>query len=99
MNTATSAHYSPPPSPAAPEQPARPNSALRGVLLLIGTVLILGMIISTGVRVYALATSGDHSGVHQITEPVDSVSVRTTATEVQVQYGTVAQPEFEFTQN
>lgn len=98
MNTATVPHHSPPPS-SVPAGPARPNSALRGVLLLLGTVLILGMIVSAGVRLFALATSEDYSGVHQVTEAVDSISLRTTATDVQVQYGQVAQPEFEFTQN
>lgn len=94
--TATPQPISPPPS-ATP--PARPNSALRAALLLVGTVLLIGMLTSTGVRLVALATHENQSGLHQITEEVHSVSLRTSATDVQVRYADVDHPEFEFTQN
>lgn len=94
--TATPQPISPPPSGPPP---ARPNSALRAALLLIGTVLLIGLLVPTGVRLVALATHENQSGLHQITDEVDSVSLRTVATDVQVRYADVDQVEFEFTQH
>lgn len=96
----------PPPPPSAPgpssaggpPAPAQPNSALRGVLLLIGSALLIGILAMTGVRVAMLIGSEDASGMHQITDPVQSLSVRTSATDVQVSFADVQHPEIELQQ-
>ncbi len=87
-----------PPPPAQAPGPARPNGALRGILLLIGSVLLIGLLVNAGMRIVQLAGYEDHSGIHEVTEPVDSIALDTAATDVIVQYGDVPHPRIDFDQ-
>lgn len=78
--------------------PARPNHALRAVLLLLGSLVLIAILVSTGLRVGTYATAQDQSGVHPVTEDVQAVTVKATATNVQVVYGDVDHPQVDYTQ-
>lgn len=88
----------PPARPPSTPAPQPPNPALRGVLLLIGSALLIGLLTVTAVRVVALAGYADQSGMHQVTQPVQSLTVRTSATDVRISFADVPHPQIELDQ-
>jgi hypothetical protein len=87
-------------TPATPAQtpPAAPSHTLRTVLLVVGSIVLAIVLLATVLRVVGSLNREDTSGTYTVASSFDSIELRATAADVEIQFGSVSRAELRFDQ-
>ena len=87
-------------TPATPDpvSPPRSPNTLRTVLLVVGSIVLAVILIGTAFRVAYSLNREDTSGTFSVAESFETIDLRTSAADVDIEFGDVDRPEIVFDQ-
>ncbi len=78
--------------------PQEPSHTLRTVLLVVGSIVLALVLVFTVVRVVSSMNREDTSGTYTVSDRFDSIDLRATAADVELEFGAVTRAELRFEQ-